>query len=103
MTIMPSEMMSDATVPVKVSPCWVVALSRVWVMRVGMVVPDVRVTLRKAGGGGGGGGDGGCCAGAGVGAAACGAGTSSGGVWRTMVAGFDLTGAACFGFDASGA
>ena len=49
MTTRPSQIMSAATVPEKVSPCWVVALSRVWVMRMGMVVPAGMVTLRKAG------------------------------------------------------
>jgi len=39
MTTMPSLTMSEAMVPVKVSPCCVVALSRVWVMRMGRVVP----------------------------------------------------------------
>ncbi len=38
-------MTSVATVPVKISPCWVVALSRVWVMRMGMVVPGGMVML----------------------------------------------------------
>src|SRR3954447_20118725 len=95
-------MMSEAMVPVNVSPCCVVALSRVCVMRMGMVVPGVRVTLRKAGGGGGGGSfSAGCGGGA---AAACGAGTSCGGDWRTMGAAFDLVGAeGCLGFDTTGA
>src|SRR5437879_2903086 len=104
MTTTPSETMSEATVPVKVSPCCVVALSRVWVMRMGIVVPGLRVTLRKVGWGGGGGGGGGSCAGAGAGAAAtCGAGLSTGAGWRMMGAGFDLTAAAgCFDFEAAG-
>ena len=45
--------MSVATVPEKLWPCWVVALSSVWVMRTGMVVPEGIVTFLKAGGGGG--------------------------------------------------
>src|SRR5258708_21426290 len=89
--------MSEATMPVKVSPCWVVALSRVWVMRMGRVVPGVRVTLRKAGRGGGGGGGGGavCCGGGGgVGLATRGAGVSHGPGRRAMGAGVDFTAAA---------
>src|SRR5580704_2660989 len=110
MTTRPSMMMSEARVPVKRSPCWVVALSRVSVMRMGMVVSGGIVMLRKVGAGGGGGGAGGrsCTGGGGGGAAAtsgAGAGASAGGggAWRTIGAGFFLVGAGvCFGFGATG-
>src|SRR5216684_4229606 len=75
MTTTPSLTMSEAMVPLKVSPCCVVALSRVWVMRMGRVVPGLRVMLRKAGAGGGGGG--GSCLGGGGGAAAVTAGAGA--------------------------
>src|SRR6266851_5682041 len=65
MTTTPSLTMSEAMVALKVSPCCVVALSRVWVMRMGRVVPGLRVMLRKAGAGGLGGGGGGSCLGGG--------------------------------------
>src|ERR1700733_14368983 len=106
MTTRPSEMMSEAMVPVKFSPCCVVALSRVSVIRMGMVVPGARVTLWKAGGGGGGGGGGGSsCAGGGVDAATSGAAGSGGGaVWRTTGAAFvfGLVAGAGFGLGSTG-
>src|SRR3984885_1544228 len=74
-------MTSVAMTPVKVSPSWVVALSRVWVMRMGRVVSTGMVMLRKAGTGGGGGGAGGnegCGGGGGVGSAAGGGGGGGG-------------------------
>src|ERR1700678_4397248 len=99
--------MSVAIVPVNVSPCWVVALSRVWVMRIGMMVSGVKVMFRKAGGAGGGGGGGGssCGGGGGGGATAtCGAGISAGGVSRTTGAGagFDLGAGLFFGITGVG-
>src|SRR5205823_14288739 len=104
MTTTPSETTSAAMVPVRVSPCCVVALSRVWVMRMGSVVPGVRVMLRKAGRDGGGGGGGGCCAGGGGGAgSATWAGVSGGEGWRTIGADFCLMAAGCFGLGATGA
>src|SRR5271170_609516 len=112
MTTRPSMTMSEAMVPVKVSPCWVVALSRVWVMRMGMVVPELMVMLWKVGAGGVGGGGGGAagrsCAGGGGGgtAATSGAGVSTGGggggVLRTTGAGFGLMAGVCFGLGATG-
>src|ERR1700730_7842424 len=77
MATRPSMMMSVATVALKVSPGWVVALSSVWVMRIGRVLPAGMVTVLKAGGGGGGGG-------AATGAATGGAAGAS---WRSMGAG----------------
>src|SRR5260370_23240444 len=71
-------------------------------MRMGRVVPGLRVMLRKAGRGGGGGGGGGSCGRGGAASATCGEGLSSGAGWRTMGADFDLTGPGCFGLDAAG-
>src|ERR1700723_3112269 len=106
MTTRPSEMMSEATVPVKFSPCCVVALSRVSVIRIGMVVPGAMVTLWKAGGGGGGGGGGGSsCAGGGADAATSGAGDSGcGAACRTTGAAFvfGLVAGADFGLGSTG-
>ncbi len=93
-------MTSVAMVPVKRSPCCVVALSSVSVMRTGRVVSGGRVMLWKAGGGGGGGGaDGSSGAGGGaVAASVAGGAGSDGGAWRTMGAGVGFGGAGAFSF-----
>src|ERR1039458_7441057 len=74
---MPSSMMSEAIAPVNLSPVWVLALSRVCVMRTGIVVPADRVMVCTTGVGGGDGGGGGAWAAAGAGIG-CGAGSGVG-------------------------
>src|ERR1035441_8769157 len=82
---MPSSMMSEAIALVNLSPVWVLALSRVCVMRTGIVVPADRVMVCTTGVGGGDGGGGGAWAAAGAGIG-CGAGSGVGAL-RTMGAG----------------
>src|ERR1039458_3337730 len=84
---MPSSMMSEAIAPVNLSPVWVLALSRVCVMRTGIVVPADRVMVCTTGVGGGDGGGGGAWAAAGAGIG-CGAGGGVGPFWATIGEGF---------------
>src|SRR5260370_42700129 len=78
-TTIPSTIKSPASDPWNTEFDWVVALSRGSVMRIGITVPEGKVTTLATGGGGGGGAAGTTCPGSCAGAAAGGGGGGGGG------------------------